>query len=261
MVSTKFHYFSHLIFVIFVLLLFCRHRQEIAPLLFGTGRLTLEDPENDIEEGLGDGACDGDETTAASSVARSVEKGRDYGATETGPQKPIRHWGAVKKTVKAAAPAPKITVDEESGEPKRPRRSWCLEIFFFINGCAMVTCLGAIVSQMLPLFMVPLKQIEPVEVVLAIYISLFAVLFMVIEWGTFPFFSNAVDLFLYHSFRLTAAICRMLSRIHGLTFAISLHRYPFRIKRSSHPILPKRLLPPDVRIQRVWLLLPGGDVP
>jgi hypothetical protein len=174
--------------------------------LFGTGKLTLEDLDNlDIEEGQSnddDDAYDGDATTTLSSSAENLmgnKRTKDYGATTTAassssetsatstPKKTQRkhHWSVMTKTVKAASSkVPKITVDEVSGEPQRPSRSYCLEVFYFINICAIFTCLSVVASQMLPLFMIPLNQIEPVEAVLAVYISIIAVLFMVIEWGT-----------------------------------------------------------------------------
>jgi hypothetical protein len=72
-----------------------------------------------------------------------------------------------------------ITYSEKNGRPDRPHRPWCLDMFYFVEAFAILTCLSLVVSQTLPLTLVPLKEIEPVDVVLKIYISLFSILFMV----------------------------------------------------------------------------------
>jgi hypothetical protein len=72
-----------------------------------------------------------------------------------------------------------ITYSEKTGRPDRPHRSCCLDMFYFVEAYAILTCLGLLVSQTLPLTLVPLKETEPVDVVLKIYISVFSILFMV----------------------------------------------------------------------------------
>lgn len=168
-------------------------RQEIAPLLFGTGKLTLEDPEDDHEEGQCDDEGSDDDETAAettattSSLPKSVDNKKGYGATSTSNSKNRKfHWSSIKSAVKIRdTPSLSVPVDVSTGEPQMPRRSWCLEVFIFINVCAVCTCLCVLVSQAIPVFLVPINEFEPVELVLSIYISIFALLFMVVEWGTF----------------------------------------------------------------------------
>lgn len=206
-----------------------QHRQEVEPLLFGTGTMNLADPEGG---GAGEEQHDNDDDdetdleTAVLSAASGASKKSTYGSTGSSspvsksPKAATTTSDASSKKLKGAKnkllwpfvdnskkKKPKSTrrvqattqedYDEEdpwptsehdkrslkynakTGRPERPFQSCCLGIFFFVEASAILTCLCLLVSQTVPLVVVPWKELEPVDMVLKIYVSIFSILFMV----------------------------------------------------------------------------------
>jgi hypothetical protein len=93
---------------------------------------------------------------------------RRKGASSTRPDDP---W--------PTAPPTRVSFNERTGRPERPVPGCCLAIFYFVETYAILTCLCLLISQTLPLILIPARDIEPVDLVLKIYISIFSILFMV----------------------------------------------------------------------------------
>lgn len=153
-----------------------RHREETAPLLFGDGSIDLQDPDSPVKAAKTKGPPkdvlannkkygsvhvdddDNDEERATSTVAsRSVR-------TETS-----------DTLTKAAIMA----------KPHVPSQNPCLWLFHLLQGIGVIVCLCLLTTQILPLVLIPRKEIMdrigPLAIALKAYISLFCILFMLVE--------------------------------------------------------------------------------
>ncbi|KAG7365228.1 COPI associated protein [Nitzschia inconspicua] len=220
------------------------HRQEVEPLLLGTGVMNLKDPDEDAEhnqqpdEEADEEAEDETDLETAVLSAASGNSKKTYGSTTSASSpksKSPSSTAAAKKLSKAKNklwpfyssdskkkkkansnrrmqeteedydpddqwPESRVSYNTKTGRPERPSRPCCLNIFFFVEACGILTCLCLLVSQTLPLVMVPLKEIEPVDMVLKVYISLFSLLFMIVEYDlNIPFVRQSVFLQTYAS--------------------------------------------------------------
>lgn len=54
--------------------------------------------------------------------------------------------------------------------------------FNLIESLGVITCLALMASQIMPIVIIPLGKLGIANICLKIYISLFCVLFMVVEW-------------------------------------------------------------------------------
>mmetsp|Transcript_14321 Transcript_14321/g.23170 ORF Transcript_14321/g.23170 Transcript_14321/m.23170 type:complete len:343 (+) Transcript_14321:1008-2036(+) len=206
------------------------HRKEVAPLLFGTGKINMADrgveKDEDVHDDDNDSSTNGDDgfeenqedvdetdvETAVSTAAsvKSNSKPKNYGSVGSSASKSpskknlwpfssndkglqrsksksrrsVRRGSSKKNVVEDDDddwPNATVTYNETTGRPERPTRGWCLDVFFFIEGCAILTCVSLLATQVLPLILIPISEIEPVTFVLKIYISLFSILFMIVE--------------------------------------------------------------------------------
>ena len=229
-------------------LIFKRHRKEIEPLLFGTGKLTLNDPtEKDNTVNPFGGTSSYQNTTSNhnnqdddASEARTVGSTKSKNSPRSKKSKPKGYGSANRSslwTIPTAATTTTTTTaanngngngddkendnnsrkqqrqdgesDEDhstvithsgsSGRPDRPKRDWPVKVFFAIESYALMVCLGLLVSQLLPMVFVPLKDFDRGYLALKIYMCIFAVLFMIVEIDhpKVPFLGNAVFLTTY----------------------------------------------------------------
>jgi hypothetical protein len=193
-----------------------KDEEIVAPLLLGSGNMNLQDPDNETDT---DGDHDDDDDTDIETAESTTVSGgggksndADYGSIKTtatpdsskkNKKKKIDNlWpfggrGGDKKKKNASKrnskkrsnnndaildddwPNVPVAHNAKTGRPIPPNRGWCLDFFYFIEGCATITCLSLLVSQILPLVMIPLNEIEPVDFLLKVYMCLFAILFMV----------------------------------------------------------------------------------
>jgi len=190
------------------------HRKEVEPLLFGKGNVDLTDPEDESDDKASgsDDASDADTSKASKSTKPST---KGYGSTDTSDQTAPSFW-----TIKSKATSPKedsndddddndddpnkdkdddwenggsndgdeeagVMDDEEfykrTGRPSKPTRHWIVRIFFTVENIAITTNLALLVSQALPLVVLPWGESEPGYLALKIYLCVFALLFLCVE--------------------------------------------------------------------------------
>ena len=82
---------------------------------------------------------------------------------------------------------------ERTGRPNRPKRHCCVQMFFAIASYAIASNLALLVSQILPLFFVPIDSSDIGYVALKVYICIFSIIFIVVELDhpSIPFFRKA----------------------------------------------------------------------
>lgn len=189
----------------------------------GKSHNTMEVDDNGHEDELRHGGSGEDEHGATSS--KPVLSGRGGGWWKVVKDKTISNkskkkkqsiadvwsqYGAMdKKTEKeeeddhhtfATSSTAKDSIIQKSSRPKKPRRSCCLRIFFVIELYALLSCLGLLLSQILPVVVMDVRQMEPVDLALKAYISLFSLLFMIVEYDPpIPFIRKAAFLQAYLS--------------------------------------------------------------
>lgn len=141
---------------------------ETTPLM-GTGKVSLTDPEQPpASEALG-----GDESLP------SEEDGEEEEEEET----IISKVSKAKKKKKAKSAD--WHDDEEEGMTavivKSPMKHCMLHFFHWLEAFAIISCLGVLTTQILPLVVFPLSELGFLQCVLRIYVSLFSVIFILVE--------------------------------------------------------------------------------
>jgi len=188
--------------------------------LFGTGNLSLNDPtEVDDNMNFGGGYQNqgqqqrkNDDDTISPTASN---KSKGYGSTGSTYHSPNRSslWtipttsttesnnndnddnGNDQDHSKFDASSVKITYHKTSGVPNRPIRAWPVKVFFVIESCALLTCLTLLVSQLLPIVLVPLSDFDDkAYLALKVYMCIFSIIFMIVEIDqpSIPFLKNAV---------------------------------------------------------------------
>ena len=164
---------------------------KVAP-LFGTGSLTLIDQEED-------------ESTEDFPEAKRSQTG-NYGSIDPDEESGIDPKIAIsalpggsnhreKKTVRVSE-----IVITESGRPEVPRRNCLLALFNFIEGCGVLTSLCLMLTQVMPIILIPVDEIGAMSLVLKIYVSIFCLLFIMVECDVpITFLRNASFLQAYFS--------------------------------------------------------------
>lgn len=144
-----------------------RHREDTAPLL-GTGNISLKDepkPEPDEEEG------------------------------------PVKNYGAVavdvppelkQKLFESEATAAILKTHPSFLKPHMPRQNPCLWIFHLLQGVAVVSALCLLITQAIPIALAVATsypdEMNFLGLALKVYISLFCILFVLVEANVnFPF--------------------------------------------------------------------------
>ena len=86
------------------------------------------------------------------------------------------------------------------GKPETPRRKFLLDVFFFIEGFGVVTSLCLMTTQIIPMILIPIHDLGVFSFILKIYVSLFCLLFLLLEWDiSIVFLRNATFLQNYFS--------------------------------------------------------------
>lgn len=213
------------------------HRKEVEPLLFGKGKVDLTDPEDETDDKAGgsDDASDAD-TSKASKTTKPSPMG--YGSTDTSDSTGPSLWTIKTKATSPKADSNDDDNDEDdddsnknkddpddwenggsndgdeeagvmddeefyerTGRPSKPTRHWIVRIFFTVENIAIATNLVLLVSQALPLAVVPWGESEPGYLALKIYLCVFALLFLCVEIDhpSIPFLRKASFLKTYVS--------------------------------------------------------------
>ena len=90
----------------------------------------------------------------------------------------------------------------ESGKPEYPHRNCMLSTFCFLEAFGVVTSLCLMATQVIPMLVIKntWSELGAMNIVLKIYISLFCLLFVLLEWDApIPFVKDAVFLQRYFS--------------------------------------------------------------
>lgn len=166
-------------------------KAEIEP-LFGTGKIALED--DDLEE------------------ANVIQQRRAYGAINDSDEEDPKIEETVITTASSASsksgkasrgkskPRVNKIVVTESGKPEMPRPNCLMGIFKFIETVGVVGSLALMTSQVIPLIVIPWDEIGLASLCLKIYVSLFCILFLLVEVDApVSFLRNAAFLQTYFS--------------------------------------------------------------
>jgi hypothetical protein len=186
------------------------HKAEVEP-LFGTGNLSLHDEVDnhdfDVEQQPGKKTDYGAIATEASDSDDEDEEDHDVEHTvissatsASGSSKQSSKsglWGTTKKKAKMKTREIVIT---ESGKPEIPRPSCLMASFHSIESLGVITCLALMASQVMPLIAIPWSELGVANICLKVYIGLFCVLFVLIEW-------DVPIGFLKHASFLQAYVC------------------------------------------------------
>lgn len=163
-----------------------RHREETAP-LFGTGDITLTDPES-----LEPTPKEKPETKSSEEDDEEdnpFAKNYKYGSiADDEDEEGAQNTTTVRMSNKSSG----VDADENESRstvadpmPYMPRYNPCLWIFHLLEGVAVVTALCLLTTQVLPLFMVPRAQIMDdigvLSLALKVYISMFCFMFIIVE--------------------------------------------------------------------------------
>lgn len=151
------------------------HKAEIEP-LFGTGKVALqgEDDDDDIES-----------SNPVSYGAVAPRSSDDDDGSDAHPKTVVTTSSSAssKSVVKKG---PKTNVREivitESGKPEMPRPNCVVAFFNLIEGLGIIVCLALMASQVIPFILIPLDELGLANACLKVYISLFCVLFVLVEF-------------------------------------------------------------------------------
>lgn len=198
------------------------HKAEIEP-LFGTGNLSLHDGEGDsniknnkertidVEQPSGKPASYGAVSTEQSDDEDEDEHEVEHTVITTatsasgGSSKVSSKAGNKKKQPKKVVRQIVIT---ESGKPEMPRPNCLMATFHFVESLGVITCLALMASQVIPLVVVPFNELGVANVCLKVYIAVFCVLFVFIEWDApFRFLRDASFLQTYVRIRRRDGRC------------------------------------------------------
>lgn len=136
----------------------------------GTGKVSLTDPEQPpAPEDLG-----GDDSLPS-----------EEDADEEGEETIISKVSKANKKKKKKAKSSDWHSDDEEGTSavivKSPMKHCMLHFFHWLEALAIISCLGVLTTQILPLVVFPLSELGFLQCVLRIYVSLFSVIFILVE--------------------------------------------------------------------------------
>jgi len=184
------------------------HKAEIEP-LFGTGKVALQgegDEEGDIEsksvnvsygsvapssedDDSDDDDDDDEEEMVVEEKPKVLLKSVAKPTTNTASRKLRNLLTATKSKTSSSTTKTKKKVREivitERGKPEMPRPSCLVACFKFIEGFCIIVCMGLLASQIIPFFFIPLEELGLANACLKFYISLFCILFALVE-GNVP---------------------------------------------------------------------------
>jgi hypothetical protein len=147
------------------------HKAEVAP-LFGTGPVSLLD--------------NGDDEHFEPDIE---QKGvRTYGSIDTftnddndNHADPSVVTAVSSASSKQSKKMGKIVITE-SGKPETPQQRFLLAAFYSIESFGVITSLTLMATQIMPIVLIPLDQIGVMSLCLKVYVSMFCVLFILVEW-------------------------------------------------------------------------------
>ena len=143
---------------------------------------------------LGGGDEEEQQSQRSESVSRKSRK--SYGATERDGDDD-ENFGKSKKLDASDDGDDEIQDDNTSQEP---RRNVVLAAFNFIEGFGIVASISLLLTQLMPLFFAPVDEHGITDLVLKFYISIFCVLFIMVENDTpIPFIKKSTILQNYFS--------------------------------------------------------------
>ena len=159
--------------------------------LFGTGKLPVEGEIND------------DDIESHSNYGSVQSKPNDkWSAESSGSPAPSSKSGRSdkkSKKKKKTRPPPKSIFDDSDdnissafsedsrtaltldSKPHMPARNWCLDFFRLVSAVTVIASLGLLATQLLPLFLAPLKSQGYFDLALKVYVACFCFLFIVVE--------------------------------------------------------------------------------
>lgn len=186
------------------------HRQEVTPLLFGSGKVTLKDPSPAESPVFG---CIGNDNDSDIKTNISFSgKPSNYGSTSSNRDSlwtiktdlteqagtnaggnNVNDNNDNEKDIESKNHSSNdyskvIDFNQVSGRPIQPKRKWPVKLFFIIEIYAVVTCLILLISQFLPIILVPLKSFDRGHLALKVYIMIFSLIFIIVEIDH-PFFT------------------------------------------------------------------------
>mmetsp|Transcript_14352 Transcript_14352/g.22402 ORF Transcript_14352/g.22402 Transcript_14352/m.22402 type:complete len:295 (-) Transcript_14352:1255-2139(-) len=149
--------------------------QESAP-LFGTGTLSLRDENEKMP--LAYGAI---EKKPSSDQIQKEKKWHeeDDEEKEEEEDKDDGESALLSETDEIS----KDEQDDNAPEKKIPRKGVCLNLFHFLEFMGVLASIGLLTTQALPLFFVPIAEIGILQLALRLYVSLFCLSFMLVEFN------------------------------------------------------------------------------
>jgi hypothetical protein len=152
----------------------------MVPLLFGTGNLSLRDTEE--KEKIQPKSSNPTTAVSYGSTDVPAEATQPHFAS---PEQPSAADNSVITTLSWSSKQSAAASVNSTIKPERPQRKFLLDAFFFIEGCGVLTSFTLMLTQLIPLFFLPVHELGVVSLLLKVYISLFCLLFIMLEWD-FP---------------------------------------------------------------------------
>ncbi|CAJ1941994.1 unnamed protein product [Cylindrotheca closterium] len=119
----------------------------------------------------------------------SPSKDSAYGATT---QDNNTDDGEGKSVISHITTEDTATARTAGGTLEGPRKNIVLYVFHWIEAFAICCCVALMITQVFPLFFIPLDKINPGAIVLKIYISIFCGVFILVEYdAAVPFLKDS----------------------------------------------------------------------
>mmetsp|Transcript_25525 Transcript_25525/g.35785 ORF Transcript_25525/g.35785 Transcript_25525/m.35785 type:complete len:293 (+) Transcript_25525:83-961(+) len=165
---------------------------ESAP-LFGTGTLSLRDEDEKMP--LAYGAIE--KKPSKDEIAKEKEwHDEDDEEKEEEEDKDDVESALLSETDETT----KEEQDDKAPEKSMPRKGVCLNLFHILEFMGVLASIGLLATQALPLFFVPLADIGVLQLALRLYVSLFCLSFMLVEFNVpAPFIRDSKILQAYFS--------------------------------------------------------------
>jgi len=143
------------------------HRSSEASPLLGSGKIDLTDAENTEIFG-----------PASKPTYGSSASG---GGGDDDDDEEKRKKAASKDMFEDEPAGEEDTKDPKKHKPDIPTPNMLLAVFFFLEGCGILSSLALLATQIIPIWLLTIKQMGLLPFLLKIYVSLFCILFMTVE--------------------------------------------------------------------------------
>jgi hypothetical protein len=135
--------------------------------LFGTGPVSLQDPELPPAASDDEGPM-GEEETIVSKISKaSSTKSSDKSRKKVS----AKDWHEDDPSTAAS----------EVRVFKSPMKNFLLHFFHWFEAITILSCLGVLTTQILPIIIVPAHELGFLQIVLRSYVSLFSIIFILVE--------------------------------------------------------------------------------